>query len=155
CFGSVGEVVRRREARLQELRAEARSTESRLSAAVDAASSQLARAQEGLRLKRQQLEENRAAISSCGAQIQSSQVTEVGARALREEAERAEEAYRRKQSEESCSPLPRQLDAARAEVEGRGRRISELRAERQRAAAAAEGGAALRMKRTDLEAKEE
>ncbi|GIL73373.1 hypothetical protein Vretifemale_3415, partial [Volvox reticuliferus] len=65
------------------------------------------------------------------------------------------EHYRRKQAEESSSDAGRQLEEARREVEGAGRRMSELRAERQRAAAAAEGSAKLRLKRTDLESKEE
>ncbi|GLC38034.1 DNA repair protein rad50 [Pleodorina starrii] len=153
--GEVAAKVRELGGRVGALRENARVNEGRLSFAVDAATAQVARAQEGLRMKRVQLEENRAAISNCGAQIQCSQFTEVSARALREDAERAEEFYRRKQAEEQGSDAGRQLEEARREVELQGRRIQELRAERQRAAAAAESSAKLRLKRTDLESKEE
>ncbi|GLI69195.1 hypothetical protein VaNZ11_013765 [Volvox africanus] len=152
---NVAAKVRELDGRVRALRADARTNESRLSSAVDVATAQLARAQEGLRLKRVQLEDNRIAISNCGAQIQCSQYTEVSARALREDAEIAEEHYRQKQAEESSSDAGRQVEEARREVETAGRRMSELRLERQRAAAAAEGSAKLRVKRTDLESKEE
>lgn len=59
------------------------------------------------------------------------------------------------QADELGSAAARQLEVARAEVEVAGRRMSELRSERQKAATAAEGSAKLRLKRTDLESKEE
>lgn len=46
-----------------------RATEGRLSSAVDAANARVAGAAEGLRLKRQQLEENQNSIAECHAQV--------------------------------------------------------------------------------------
>ncbi|KXZ56897.1 hypothetical protein GPECTOR_1g809 [Gonium pectorale] len=188
-LGAVAGRVRELEGRLRELRSDARTHEARQSGAVDSANAAVARAQEGLRLKRLAIEENRQAISAAGAQIQMSQVTETSARALREDAERAEELYHRKQArggdpggggaaaraawgwegpypqpggaaggaraEEAGSELPRAVAEARTRVEAAGRRIAELRGERQRAAAEAEGAARLRLKRTDLASQEE
>ncbi len=50
-------------------RISSRATEGRLSSAVDAANARVAGAAEGLRLKRQQLEENQNSIAECHAQV--------------------------------------------------------------------------------------
>ncbi|KAG2442375.1 hypothetical protein HXX76_002461 [Chlamydomonas incerta] len=153
--GAVERRVRELEGRVQALRADARSNESRMSSAVDAANAQVARAQEGLRLKRGQIDKNHNDIAAAGAQIGSSQFTAASARSLKEDADAAEEAYRAKQALQAASDHHSALEEARGGLEATARRIAELRQERQRAAAAAESGAKLRVKRTDLESKQE
>ncbi|KAG2487944.1 hypothetical protein HYH03_013523 [Edaphochlamys debaryana] len=152
---AVGGKVRELESRVTALRADARINDERMSKAVDDATAGVARAQEGLRIKRAQVESNNNAISSAAAQIASSQYTTANLRALQEDAEMAEAIYKRKQADSDASDAPRQADTARGEAEAAARRIAELRSERQRAASAAEVVARLRLKRTELESKQE
>ncbi|KIZ02464.1 DNA repair protein RAD50 [Monoraphidium neglectum] len=138
---------------LSEAKAANRRQDEALTSAVDRANAALSRAAETKRMKQEQQLQLQRDAEAVAAEISQCQVNEGSIGDAAGQAEAAGQLLETKQRELEQARYDETLSAMRQELESLGRRMAELRTERDRASAASDAATTLRLKRQELASK--